>query len=130
MSRSPEQKIYDRLVSALKTHLGKGRWRIQRIETSTATGVHDCYFRSGQFSCWLETKTLNYGVSKEQYAFSHLEKMAGGQSWVVTVVDGRLTFLGFDSRMVDYSTLGGYLRNVECLRLSFEGWLKSVGLGG
>lgn len=125
--RLPEQKIYDRLVRELTGKLPKGRWRVQRIETGTATGVPDLYFRYGDLACWLETKTLNYGVSKEQYAWAHREQLAGGRCWIVTVIGGELVFLDFDMRMMDYSTLGAYVRNVEHLELSLEGWLEDYG---
>lgn len=122
---TPEQKIYTTLKTSIEKELGKGSFRLQRIETSTATGVPDVYFRYKDFVCWLETKTMSYSVSKEQYAWAAIEKMAGGRCWVVTTnKQGQLLFLDFDSRMVGVS-LKKYMENNSFLTLSFLGWKES-----
>ena len=122
MSMSPEQKIYATLKTAIEKSHAKGTFRLQRIETSTATGVPDVYFRHKNFACWLETKTMSYEVSKEQYAWASIEKMAGGRCWVVTTNKlGQLLFLDFDSRMVGVS-LKKYMEENSFLTLSFPGW--------
>ena len=120
---SPEDKIYEKFKGALKRVLPKGRYHLQRIETSTGTGIPDVYFRYGRHSCWIETKTTGYAVSKEQYAFSCAEVMAGGICWVLTEVSGRLMFLNFDSPMVGVR-LGKYIREHPVIfSLSIEAWL-------
>lgn len=118
MSRAPEQKIYDKLARELSKLLPKGRWRMQRIETSTAVGVPDVYFRSGHRVCWIETKDDAYVLSKEQYAWSHREVLAGGRVWLYNGM-----FMEIDVRMLDYSSLGQYRKAVEHLELSTEAWL-------
>ena len=124
---SPEQKIYEKFERALKRALPKGRYHLQRIETSTGTGIPDVYFRYERHVCWIETKTIEYAVSKEQYAWACKEMTAGGQCWVLTVVDGELKFYGFDSDMVGVR-LGKYLReNPVIFCLSIEAWLTTYG---
>jgi len=124
---SPEDKIYEKFKSALKRELPKGRYHLQRIETSTGTGIPDVYFRYGRHGCWIETKTTDYAVSKEQYAWASAEIMAGGQCWVLTEVGGRLMFYGFDSPMVGVR-LGTYLREHSVLfSMSIEAWLVYYG---
>lgn len=121
---TPEQKLTEAFVRSLSRRLAKGRFHLQRIETSTGTGIPDLYFRHQKFSCWLETKTLEYSVSKEQCAWAHMEKLAGGTTWVVTRdKDGEFLVLPFDTSMSQYKTLGQYLRgDVRGLQLLGD-WL-------
>jgi hypothetical protein len=65
---------------------------------------------------------MSYEVSKEQWAWASIEKMAGGDCWVVTTNKlGHLLFLDFDSRMVGVS-LKKYMEECSFISLSFQGW--------
>lgn len=125
---TPEQRIYDKFVREVGRLLPKGEWRIVRIESSTGVGIPDCYFRYGsRVVCWIETKATSYRVTKEQWAWAYREQLAGGEVYVVTQgMDGALIVLGFDERMVGYSTLGKYIKEVRPLELSVGGWVFGV----
>jgi hypothetical protein len=120
---TPEQKVFNKFKATIARRLPKGRYHLQRIETSTGTGVPDVYFRYGSMACWIETKSTGYGVSKEQYAWSCIESAAGGMCWVLTEEVGELRFYLFDPAMVGVR-LGSYIRNTPVMfSLSLEGWL-------
>lgn len=123
MSRSPEQRVYDKLERRMAAALTKGRYRLVRIESSTGAGIPDIYCRIGKYSCWIETKDNSYKLSKEQYAWYWAERLAGGEVWIFNG-EGMIRP---DRNMLDYSSLGRYLSSVEILVLSVEGWLKHVG---
>lgn len=126
----PEQKIYQRLKRELTKLLPKGHFMLQRIETSTGSGVPDVYFSqrneptllltksnfdihhfvSNFDHCWIETKTKEYKVSNEQLSWAHLHHLAGGITLICTEHNDRLLFLEFDDRMSDFPTLDSYLK--------------------
>ena len=92
MANTPEQNIHSALKSLFTRSLPKGRWMLQRIETSTGTGIPDNYFNlNGWGSMWIETKTVAYVVSNDQlnWAFGH--KLTGGLTYIVTRVAGSKT---------------------------------------
>jgi hypothetical protein len=143
---TPEQKIHAKLKSQLSKLLPKGRWMLQRIETSTGSGVPDCYFAcqrgmpsnddqrgmpsnddqrgTSHFNCWLETKTQEYKVTSEQINWSHAHALTGGKAWVVTECNKELRFLDYDDRMIDCSSLGVYIRRHSPSMLSLLQWLR------
>ncbi len=57
---------------------------LQRIETSTASGVPDVYFSVNGFNCWLETKTLDYEVTSQQVNWSTAHGKTGGKTYLIT----------------------------------------------
>lgn len=122
MGERKEGLIYDQLVRELTKCLKKGSWRIQRIETSTGAGVPDCYFRHKNYSCWIETKRDQYVLSKEQFAWYWVEHLAGGEVWLYNG-----SFIQIDSRMLDYRTLGSYLKSIKPSVWSTGQWLGLVG---
>jgi len=116
---------------------------LQRIETSTGSGVPDCYFSCqhiircrdvpeeneySNYSCWLETKTQEYKVTPEQVNWSHSHELTGGESFVVTEVNKEIVVLDFDDRMTDCSSLGVYIRRYKPLLLEVKDWLAMVQL--
>ena len=127
----PEQKIYKRLRRDLESRYGIARVFIQRIETSTGSGIPDVYVVCPDFNGWIETKTIDYNVSSEQYAWMKLFEDRGGRCAVVTLVtrdkfpfmfdeqssndgvDEKLCYLAVDVRMLEYRTLGRYLIEVQ-----------------
>lgn len=119
---TPEQRLYGKFVTRLKGLFQKGSYRIQRIETSTNTGVPDIYFRCGDYACWIETKTLDYKVTPEQWAWAWTEQLAGGECWICTEIGGLIVMIPFDRSMLDFSSLRGYVNNVVHIQLSIEGW--------
>jgi len=120
---TPEQKLHARLKSKLATLLPKGRWMLQRIETSTGSGVPDNYFSTNGYSCWLETKTQDYKVTSEQLNWHHVHELTGGETFVITEVDKEIVVLDFDDRMTDCSSLGVYIRRYKPLFLNIVDWL-------
>jgi hypothetical protein len=116
----PEQKIYQRLRRDLEQRYGIGRVFIQRIETSTGSGIPDVHVVCPDFVGWIETKTIDYNVSKEQYAWMKLYEDRGGRSVIVTLVDDKLLWLAVDVRMLNYRTLGRYIIEVQPQPISFE----------
>lgn len=106
---TPEQRLYNRLSSWCKSNLPRGRYVLQRIETSTAVGIPDVYFCTQGKSCWLETKTLDYQVDIYQSNWAWKHQLAGGVTWIVTEIDNELVGLKFEDTMVDYSSLGVYV---------------------
>lgn len=80
----PEQLIYSALRSLFKKELPPGRWMLQRIETSTGTGIPDCYFSFLNNQIWIETKTVDYKVSNEQLNWAYANTLAGGKTYLVT----------------------------------------------
>jgi hypothetical protein len=132
---TPEQKLHAKLKTQLTKFLPKGRWMLQRIETSTGSGVPDCYFscqreissnnESKGHSCWLETKTQEYKVTPEQINWQHTHALTGGNAWVVTEFNKEIVLLNFDDRMSDCSSLGVYLRRYKPLMISLEKWLAA-----
>ena len=96
---------------------------LQRIETSTGSGVPDCYFSFNGFTCWLEIKTQEYKVTTEQINWAHAHALTGGKAWVVTEVNKEIRFLEFDDRMADCSSLGVYIRRHEPKMLTLRNWL-------
>jgi hypothetical protein len=131
---TPEQKLHAKLKRELTKLLPKGKWMLQRIETSTGSGVPDCYFSfSGHssskidekqsFTCWLETKTRAYKVSKEQINWQHVHSLTGGKAWIVTEFNSDIVLLDFDDRMLDCSSLDVYIRRHEPKMLTLNSWL-------
>jgi hypothetical protein len=120
---TPEQRLHNRLKRELIKVLPKGKFMLQRIETSTGSGVPDCYFSFAGRSCWLETKTQVYKISFEQLNWNQVHKLTGGKAWVVTEVDKEIRFLEFDDRMSDCSNLGVYLRRYKPFMLNLIQWL-------
>jgi len=64
---------------------------LQRIETSTGTGIPDIYFSFAKSSpsveggsMWIETKTVDYVVSNEQLNWAATHWRAGGLTYLVT----------------------------------------------
>jgi hypothetical protein len=109
----PEQKIYKRLRRDLESRYGIARVFIQRIETSTGSGIPDVYVVCPDFNGWIETKTIDYNVSSEQYAWMKLFEDRGGRCAVVTLLEDKLLWLAVDVRMLEYRTLGRYLIEVQ-----------------
>lgn len=107
---TPEQKIYGQFVTWCANHLSRGRYKIQRIETSTGTGIPDIYFIYKGKSIWFESKTLNYKVSKEQVNWAWTTKLAGGECYVLT--EG-LVVCEFDDRMIEFSSLRAYINKCQ-----------------
>jgi hypothetical protein len=134
---TPEQKLHAKLKTQLTNFLPKGRWMLQRIETSTGSGVPDCYFSYAHvdesyrlsnvvyknYSCWLETKTKEYKVTPEQINWQHAHALTGGKAWVVTEFNKEIQFLNFDDRMTDCSSLGVYIRRHSPFMLNLVQWL-------
>jgi hypothetical protein len=120
---TPEQKLHAKLKTQLTNLLPKGRWMLQRIETSTGSGVPDCYFSFAGQSCWLETKTKEYKVTPEQINWQHAHALTGGKAWVVTEFNKEIQFLNFDDRMTDCSSLGVYIRRHSPFMLNLVQWL-------
>lgn len=83
---TPEQKIFFQLKSAFTKSLPKGRWMLQRIETSTGTGIPDvyCSIANGP-QLWLETKTTEYKVSNEQLNWVSSAWLTDTPSFIVTL---------------------------------------------
>jgi hypothetical protein len=96
---------------------------LQRIETSTGSGVPDNYFSFNGFTCWLETKTQDYVVSFEQLNWSHAHNLTNGKAWVVTEYNKDIRFLDYDDRMTDCSSLGVYIRRHSPFMLNLIQWL-------
>ena len=84
MAQTPEQKVHSALKSLFVRTLPKGRWILQRIETSTGTGIPDIYFSFANNQMWIETKTVDYKVSNEQLNWAATQWRANGQTWVIT----------------------------------------------
>jgi hypothetical protein len=125
---TPEQKLHAKLKTQLTKFLPKGRWMLQRIETSTGSGVPDNYFSFNGFTCWLETKTQEYEVTPEQINWSHAHDLTGGIAYVVTEVDKEIVLLDYDDRMTDCSSLGVYLRRYKPLMKTLNSWLEEIQL--
>ena len=120
---TPEQKIHAKLKRELNKLLPNGKWMLQRIETSTGSGVPDCYFSFSGHSSWLETKTRAYKVSKEQINWQHIHSLTGGKAWIVTEFNSEIVLLDFDDRMLDCSSLDVYIRRHEPKMLTLNSWL-------
>ena len=86
MAKKPEQLIYASLRSLFTRTLPKGRWLLQRIETSTGTGIPDIYCSVCGLSLWIETKTTEFEVSNEQLNWAHQHALTGGLTYIVTRV--------------------------------------------
>lgn len=84
MASKPELLIYSALRSMFIRTLPKGKWLLQRIETSTGVGVPDLYCSARGISFWIETKTTEYVVSNEQLNWAHQHTLTGGLTYVVT----------------------------------------------
>ena len=87
MAQTPEQKVHSALKSLFTRSLPKGRWMLQRIETSTGTGIPDNYFsllNEQHVDLWIETKTVDYKVSNEQLNWATTHWRAGGLTYLVT----------------------------------------------
>lgn len=84
MANTPEQNVHSALKSLFTRTLPKGRWILQRIETSTGTGIPDCYFSFLNNQIWIETKTVDYKVSNEQLNWAYANTLAGGKTYLVT----------------------------------------------
>jgi hypothetical protein len=125
---TPEQKLHAKLKTQLNKSLPKGRWMLQRIETSTGSGVPDNYFSFAGFSCWLETKTQEYKVTTEQINWQHAHALTGGKAWVVTEFNKEIRFLDYDDRMSNCSSLGVYIRRHEPKMLTLRNWLAGIQL--
>ena len=125
---TPEQKLHAKLKTQLNKFLPKGRWMLQRIETSTGSGVPDNYFSFNGFTCWLETKTQEYKVTTEQLNWSHAHNLTNGKAWVVTEFNKEIVLLDYDDRMTDCSSLGVYIRRYKPLMISLEKWLAARSL--
>jgi hypothetical protein len=106
---SPEQKIYARLKRELSGCF------IQRIETSTGAGIPDVFVLCPDRSMigWIETKTIQYNISKEQYAWARRYEDMGGWVRIVTLYNDRLLWLKFDRAMLDFRTLRQYIERNE-----------------
>lgn len=92
MAQTPEQKVHSALKSLLASRLPKGRWLLQRIETSTGTGIPDNYFSLLNWgSMWIETKTVDYIVSHEQLNWAYQHALTGGLTYIVTRVSAAKT---------------------------------------
>ena len=101
---------------------------LQRIETSTGSGVPDNYFSFNGYSCWLETKTQEYVVTTEQTNWAHAHDLTGGIAYVVTEVDKEIVLIDYDDRMTDCSSLGVYIRRHEPLMKTLNNWLEEIQL--
>lgn len=88
MASKPELLIYQSLRSLFTKHLHKGRWMLQRIETSTGVGIPDCYcsllVNERHVDLWIETKTTEYVVSNEQLNWAATHWRAGGLTYLIT----------------------------------------------
>jgi len=88
MANTPEQNVHSALKSLFIRTLPKGRWILQRIETSTGTGIPDNYFSLKDWgSMWIETKTLAYKVSNDQLNWASAHWRAGGLTYVCTRIN-------------------------------------------
>jgi hypothetical protein len=91
MPNKPELLIYQSLRSLFTKHLPKGRWLLQRIETSTGTGIPDCYcsllINERHLNLWIETKTTEYKVSNEQLNWAYQHTLSGGLTYIVTRIN-------------------------------------------
>ena len=98
---------------------------------------------------WLETKTTDYKVDRFQLNWSHLLANTGTASYVLTHIPtptayhhatspqaptlprqplppsspSGLYLLSFDGKMLDYSTLGGYISKEKPAMLALEDYL-------
>ncbi len=88
---NPELLIYQSLRSLFTKSLPKGMWMLQRIETSTGTGIPDCYFSHLNNQFWIETKTVDYKVSNDQLNWASSHWRTGGLTYIVTRVAGSKT---------------------------------------
>lgn len=88
MASKPELLIYSALRSLLARSLPKGRWILQRIETSTGVGIPDCYcsllVNEQHVDLWIETKTTEYVVSNEQLNWAATHWRAGGLTYIIS----------------------------------------------
>lgn len=85
MAQTPEQKVHSALKSLFVRSLPKGRWILQRIETSTGNGIPDNYFNLLNWgSMWIETKTTEYNASTDQLNWASVHWLTGGLTYIVT----------------------------------------------
>lgn len=85
MAQTPEQKVHSALKSLFVRSLPKGRWILQRIETSTGNGIPDNYFNLRNWgSMWVETKTTEYNASIDQLNWASVHWLTGGLTYIVT----------------------------------------------
>ena len=98
MANTPEQNVHSALKSLFTRTLPRGRWMLQRIETSTGTGIPDNYFsfqRTSSLkdgvSMWIETKTVAYKASNDQLNWASSHWLTGGLTYIVTRVAGSKT---------------------------------------
>lgn len=92
MANTPEQNVHSALKSLFTRTLPKGRWMLQRIETSTGVGIPDNYFNLLNWgSMWIETKTVAYKASNEQLNWATTHWRTGGLTYIATRVAGSKT---------------------------------------
>jgi hypothetical protein len=91
MASKPELLIYQSLRGMFSKHFPKGRWILQRIETSTGVGIPDIYFsllvNEQHMNMWIETKTVDYVVSNEQLNWAYQHTLTGGLTYIVTRIN-------------------------------------------
>lgn len=123
---TPEQKLFSKLKRTLESTVPKDRLFIQRIETSTGSGIPDVHLIVGDWVGWIETKTLDYKVTREQYAWASLYTARGGRVLLCTEWNNSLTLFQFDSTMLNYATLGAWARAEGLIRETVEYWVEAI----
>lgn len=125
---TPEQRIRNQLTNELKKILPKGRYLLQPIETNTV-GVPDFYLAYNSKSLWIETKDLNYSLDKFQFTWQQNHARTGNSTVLLTAIQphqqaqhhvpipaatphnsSSLYSVPYSSKILDYSTLGAYIR--------------------
>lgn len=151
---TPEQKLRTKFDTLLKKTLPKGRYLLQSIETNTV-GVPDFYLAYyNKPPCWIETKTTDYKIDRFQMNWAHTHLAAGQPTYILTHIPGHTTtrqqpptippslahtpqtssassglyILLFDSKMLDSSTLGSYIRKEQPRMVALEHFLLTMSL--
>ena len=106
---TPEKKFYATIFSWL--HF---RGHLQRIETSTTSGVPDVNFCTSGIEVWMELKVCkdieDLCIRKEQYAWCLRRSMAKGHVFIVALITGtgNTVFWEFPQTLIKKRT-GKYL---------------------
>jgi hypothetical protein len=130
---TPEQTLRNHFQQRLKKMLPKGRYLLQPIETNTI-GVPDFYLSwlVGIYPAqlWIETKTTEYVLDRFQLNWALLHARTGQPTMLLTAPGEYLHYartppntantaphspsslygLPYASAMLDYSTLGAYIK--------------------
>lgn len=132
---TPEQRIYNQLVSTLGKLLPRGRFFIQRIENAVSIGMPDLVVLYNGQTYWVETKTTKYRLSEAQWAWFSRSSLCGVPVVLVTVVEqqgGPLLRVYAPVEAMLGRSLGSYLKEYNpnghplALGMSIEEWLGLV----